>query len=251
MKDVSDVRFVISTPRHLCKDQKKVSRASPTKSLELQLTSNVSIDDDGFLLQHFFGSFIKRNDFTGIGKPDLDGLIVGFQSSSGLCEAIIAVSALDISRGHTSTAYLTQKITESRALATYSASVTATQTEIEENTILTNEHALWTTFFLGLFELMYDVSGEGWLRHILYGTSKLLQLRGPNAHRDGRGRSFFITVRVFEICRALIYNENTFLCDDQWGRLTEELWEGESQLDWHPKEALLDLMVACASLSYR
>jgi len=221
------------------------------ESSGLELNAKVPIDGNSILLDHFFTSFMKRNSFTGASKPDLDGLIVGFQSSRGLCDAIIAVSALDISRSHASKVCLSQRNTESRALAAYQASVLATQAEIEGNTILTNEHTIWTTFFLGLFELMYDVSGEGWVRHVLYGTSKLLQLRGPDAHRTGRGRSFFITMRVFEICRALIYNENTFLCHEEWRSLTEKLWEGEFRLDWHPKEALLELMVACASLSYR
>jgi hypothetical protein len=32
---------------------------------------------------------------------------------------------------------------------------------------------------------MYDVSGEGWVKHFLYGTSQLLQYRGPERHLTG------------------------------------------------------------------
>jgi hypothetical protein len=251
MKDICDAKFVISNPKHSTLAPRTGSRISPAEPSEPELASKVPIDEYSVLIKHFFTSFIIRNSFTGTSKPGIDGLIVGFQSSPGLCDAIVAVSALDISRSHTSRVHLTQRNIESRALAAYQASVRATQAEIEGNTILTNEHTLWTTFFLGLFELMYDVSGEGWIKHILYGTSKLLQLRGSSAHQTGRGRSFFITMRVFEVCRALIYNEDTFLYHEEWRGFTERLWEGEFRLEWHPKEALLDLMIACASLSYR
>lgn len=98
---------------------------------------------------------------------------------------------------------------------------------------------------------MYDVTGEGWVKHILYGTSKILQLRGPAAHASGAGRSFFLTFRVFEISRALIYNELTFLDEVDWRLLMEDIWSGLGTADWHPKEALLDLMISCSTLSMR
>ena len=96
---------------------------------------------------------------------------------------------------------------------------------------------------------MYDATGESWLRHILHGTSKILQLRGPNAHLTGPGRSFFLTVRVFEICRAIIYSEPSFLCDEDWKSLAEQIWHGDLASEWHPKEALFDLMLDCSALA--
>lgn len=95
---------------------------------------------------------------------------------------------------------------------------------------------------------MYDVSGEGWLKHILHGTSKILQARGPEAHLSGRGRSFFLTVRPFEICRALIYSEPSFLSDHSWTSLMTKMWNEDLAKQWHPKEKLFDLMLACSSL---
>lgn len=97
---------------------------------------------------------------------------------------------------------------------------------------------------------MCDVTGDGWLKHILYGTSKLLQFRGPASLLSTSGRSFFLTVRVFEICRALIYNDMTFLDEPEWRELTGQMWELNRD-DWHPKEELFDLMVSCSSLSMR
>jgi hypothetical protein len=98
---------------------------------------------------------------------------------------------------------------------------------------------------------MYDVTGEGWVKHILYGTSNIMQLRGPAVHATGPARSFFLTFRVFEVCRALIYNDSTFLDQPSWGLLMKDVWSGQGAVDWHPKEALLDLMISCSTLSMR
>ncbi len=73
-------------------------------------------------------------------------------------------------------------------------------------------------------------------------------MRGPSAHLTGRGRSFFLTFRVFEICRSLIFPERSFLCEEPWKQLMRQMWE-EDGADWHPKEGLFDLMLECGSLS--
>ena len=98
---------------------------------------------------------------------------------------------------------------------------------------------------------MYDMSGEGWVKHILYGTSKILQLRGPEAHLTGKGRYFFLAVRVFEISRSLIYSEPSFLHQQAWKTIMSSMWEGDLIGEWHPKEDLFDLMLECSELSQR
>jgi hypothetical protein len=98
---------------------------------------------------------------------------------------------------------------------------------------------------------MFDSTGDGWVKHIFYGTSKILQLRGPKAHLTGPGRSFFLTARLFEICRSCFFPEPTFLDQADWMSLMDRMWEGESASEWHPKESLLDLMIACSSLGHR
>ncbi len=100
-------------------------------------------------------------------------------------------------------------------------------------------------------QLMYDVSGEGWIKHIQYGTSKLLQFRGPAQHLTGKGRRFFLTVRIFEISRSLIYSNETFLAQKEWRTLMSHMWLGERVREWHPKEALYDLMISCSALGIR
>lgn len=98
---------------------------------------------------------------------------------------------------------------------------------------------------------MYDTTGEGWIKHVLYGTSQLLKLRGPSACLEGSGRSFFLTMRLFEICRALIYNESTFLEEPAWTSMMQQMWPEGSSEEWHPVESLFDLVISCSSLSMR
>lgn len=104
---------------------------------------------------------------------------------------------------------------------------------------------------MGIFELMCDTTGEGWIKHFLYGTSALLQYRGPAAHLQGTGKQFFLTTRVFEISRALIYSSESYLEQAEWRSLVQNMWSGIEAKNWHPKEALLDLMTDCASLGVR
>ncbi|MCJ1388501.1 hypothetical protein MMC18_001348 [Xylographa bjoerkii] len=65
------------------------------------------------------------------------------------------------------------------------------------------------------------------------------------------GRRFFLTFRVFEISRALIFTEETFLSKQGWQGLHGQIWTGGDVEDWHPKEALFDLMVSCSCLGNR
>ncbi|KAE9368475.1 hypothetical protein N431DRAFT_512638 [Stipitochalara longipes BDJ] len=99
--------------------------------------------------------------------------------------------------------------------------------------------------------LLRTFRGDGWVKHIFYGTSRILQLRGPKAHLTGPGRSFFLTARLFEICRSCFYPEPTFLGQADWMNLMNQMWEGELAEEWHPKESLLDLMIVCSSLGHR
>ena len=98
---------------------------------------------------------------------------------------------------------------------------------------------------------MYEPSGEGWIKHFLHGTAQLLQCRGPEAQLTGVGRQFFLTIRVFEVCRALIFTKPTYLGLDVWRDLSAQIWVESKFPDWHPKEALLDLMVSCSALALR
>ena len=96
---------------------------------------------------------------------------------------------------------------------------------------------------------MYDPTGAGWIKHTMYGTSRLLQLLGPKACRSGEARNFFLEVRVFEVSRAVLFSESSFLVTPPWLALINHL-RCESEIV-HPKEALLDVMSHCADLCSR
>lgn len=216
----------------------------------LKLYSAVPLESSNVFIGHFFSGFLAANDFGG--SLDLDTVISQFQSSPSLYYASIAVGALDLSNKLPQVPAVERKDARVGALNAYRTSIVSVQKDLNNSDIRQSDASLWTTFFLGLFELMYDDTGEGFVKHFLYGTSKILQLRGPDAHISGAGRSFFLTVRVFEICRALIYAhylEPTFLCQSSWTKLTENI-RNESEI-WHPKEVLFDLMISCSSLGNR
>jgi len=97
---------------------------------------------------------------------------------------------------------------------------------------------------------MYDVSGLGWTKHF-NGTSDILQYFGPEACLSGVGQKFFLTIRIFEISRALLFTEKTFLSEKKWQDLMAHIWDTRDIENWHPKEQLFDIMVSCSSLRCR
>jgi hypothetical protein len=78
--------------------------------------------------------------------------------------------------------------------------------------------------------------------------SRIIQMRGPDAHITGPGRSFFLTSRVFELSRALITSSQTFLAEPAWKDLLNRIWAEDSS-DWHPKESLFDIIADVVTLS--
>ncbi|KAF5588100.1 hypothetical protein FPCIR_7291 [Fusarium pseudocircinatum] len=114
---------------------------------------------------------------------------------------------------------------------------------------------LWTTHLLGLFEanfwqLMTDETGEGWIQHLVHGTSKALVAAGPTSCQSGHGQRFFTEIRIFEVCRAIIFNEPTFLAKADWRCLTRKM-RAKEQGDSDPLDELLDLIISCSTLRVR
>jgi len=80
---------------------------------------------------------------------DMDTIISQFQSSPSLYHASIAVGALDLSRKH----HLHESNAYFSALKSYRTSVVTFQSELQEPNFLKSDEGLWTTLFLGLFEV--------------------------------------------------------------------------------------------------
>jgi hypothetical protein len=103
---------------------------------------------------------------------------------------------------------------------------------------------------------MCDASGTNWLSHFLHGTCTILRLQHPSClaltdEKSTRKRTFFLSARIFEISRALIYSEPTFLSEPAWTSALADLWSGEGAAFWHPKEALFDMLPSFSELSIR
>ncbi|KAG9237682.1 hypothetical protein BJ875DRAFT_369527 [Amylocarpus encephaloides] len=207
------------------------------------LAPAISEDPSTRFARHFFTVFILKNDFA-VASLDVDTITSSFQTSPSLHHAIIAIGALSLSKRVPAR----RKDNVLRALASYRTALLESQKALQEQDVRPNDSGLWNSFFLGLFELMLDSTGESWLKHILFGTSKMLQVRGPQAHVAGPGRAFFLTIRVFEICRSLIYSDATFLMDNEWKAVMGRMWEDEFSREWHPKEDMLDLMIECSGV---
>jgi hypothetical protein len=106
-------------------------------------------DNLSLFLNNFFSHFLVRNDFGA--TLDLGTIISQFQKSPSLYHASIAVGALDMSRRPLS--HIKSKDAALSALTAYHTSITIFQTEIEGKNVCLNDINLWTTLFLGLFEV--------------------------------------------------------------------------------------------------
>ncbi|KAL5444418.1 hypothetical protein PMIN06_008429 [Paraphaeosphaeria minitans] len=201
---------------------------------------------------YFFMSFLAMNNLSNDRLPVVADLLNLMAGAPALRDAISAVAV------H----HRKQQVPEAvplgnyQALQSYGRSVRHVQTLITSETFPHDPSALWTTFLLGLFELMRDSTGTTWLSHFLHGTCAMLKLLEPdtlsqadpiNSHR----RIFFLHTRIFEISRSLIYSSPTFLWDSKWTAATANLWDGDSAALWHPKEALFDILPGFSELSIR
>ncbi|KAH8593573.1 hypothetical protein B0O99DRAFT_596081 [Bisporella sp. PMI_857] len=227
----------------------KPEQESQVISTLLSLPPKIKSDTVTQLTGHFFTGFLDTNDFTDnrIMSERISSL---YQSSRSLYHALVSIAALDASKHATGWSTREVKAVELAAFNSYHISMVALSIDLKEDRLITNDACLWSTFLLSIFELMYDATGDGWVQHFLYGTSRVLQVRGPQNCRSGHGRSLFLSMRVFEICRSAIYVEPTFLADPEWLQLLSEI-RYENPVIWHPKEALLDIMTSVVALSHK
>lgn len=112
--------------------------------------NGMSLKGEDIALARFFTVFISRNDFAGT-HFDTDGIVCSFQTSSSLYNAAVAIGSLDL-RNSSSSLVERRGVTAS-ALQSYQKSVTTLRDDMKCTEIRQSDAALWTTFFLGLFEV--------------------------------------------------------------------------------------------------
>ncbi|KIW14326.1 hypothetical protein PV08_07108 [Exophiala spinifera] len=229
------------------KHAKPPNSPAPQQQVIWALARPVAVDKQSLYVVEFFDKFLERNSFTGRPQSSFPAVRSVLEGNQSLLNVISAIGALQVSRWRPATC------TRRDALVNYRDAVTALQSEIE--CAAGSRHAIvglsWSTLFLGLFELMYESTGDGWIRHMIYGTSRLLQLLTPEGCSWGPGREFYLEARIFEVARSMLFVEESFLTTPPWKSLTLTVWSGTYAKDWTPLESLLDIMITVADLCIR
>jgi hypothetical protein len=98
---------------------------------------------------------------------------------------------------------------------------------------------------------MNDSFGSGWLQHLVHGTAQALIAGGPSMCLSGACSRFFTQCKVFEVCRAIIFNQPSFLAGPEWLALSASLRATVMSKSQQAFDELLDMVVMCASLRVR
>ncbi|KAK7428463.1 hypothetical protein QQZ08_005082 [Neonectria magnoliae] len=216
----------------------------------LQLTKAPRSDPALFYF-YYFDVFLRKNNFScqGASSVDIQELMQRSTSGEYLKNAVLSLGAMEAVKLRSSDGP-SQHECYQFALHSYMDSVVGLRDALEHHTSKPQLrlNVLWTTLLLGLFELMSDSTGQGWIQHIVHGTSKALIASGPMACQASFGKRFFIEVKIFEVCRAIIFNEPTFLAQSQWKALSVKLQTDHVETEMHPLGELLDIIVLCSSL---
>lgn len=94
---------------------------------------------------------------------------------------------------------------------------------------------------------MAESSSDGFAKHMLYGTSKVLQLTGPNAHPSTLQKRLLNAFRVLEANRAILYGDGTFLSEDEWSFNNRARTKQAIAPD--PMADIIELMIQTSSFS--
>ncbi|KAL7796775.1 fungal-specific transcription factor domain-containing protein [Trichoderma ceciliae] len=230
-------------------------KQSPSTSESSIVSSPSRLTDNNLLFLYYFDVFAGRNNFTGKQRSFVDDVkqLSGLHSSSYLMDAMLSIGAIQAVKLKASSVPPRSECLAT-ALEYYSKSIIGLRDSINsprkgddglQNTVL------WTTLFLGLFELINDETGDGWQQHMTHGTAKALEASGPINCRAGPSRKFFVQARIFEVSRTILANESTFLTRPEWMDLSRRMWIGEHGDEWHPLDSLLDIMAMVSKLRVR
>ncbi|OGE47451.1 hypothetical protein PENARI_c044G04319 [Penicillium arizonense] len=205
--------------------------------------------DKGTRFLDYFVSFIQQNMFTMRFSSIVPDLLPLISTSPVLYNAVIAVGALEANRHFAGRTLQGEEPPYVDSMTSYHKSIGILRSCLGKSNVMQREDVLWATFFLGLFELLSDDSGEGWVKHMLYGTSKMFQLAGPSDCMSSARRIFYDLFRILEASRALLYNEETILSQECWVLLQKTLSSNASR--WEPMEEIITIMIQTSTFSLR
>jgi hypothetical protein len=58
-------------------------------------------------------------------------------------------------------------------------------------------------------------------------------------------------IKIFEVCRAIVFNDSSFLMQDEWIAFSKRVQSTIDPGNLHPFDDLLDIILRCASLRSR
>ncbi|KAK3897059.1 hypothetical protein C8A05DRAFT_20098 [Staphylotrichum tortipilum] len=193
--------------------------------------------------------FLQKNKFTGLASPrnDIADLVKRGDPESYLRDAVLCLGAMQAS---TLAAASRSNRIRRFGLESYAKSISGLRHALVNMVDDEESRAriLWTTLLLGLFELMNDSTGDGWLQHLIHGTSQALIASGPSTCISGPCMRFFTESKIFEACRAVVFNQPTFLVKEKWMALSASLRVSSLVGSQKALDALLDIVALCASL---
>ncbi|KAG9254268.1 fungal-specific transcription factor domain-containing protein [Emericellopsis atlantica] len=244
-ESTSSVTFVAASAQTRAPDSSTLVTTSPLSipHLDEQMST---------IYMRYFASFMEGCHITGnsAATSALD-LLPLMDVSPPLRNMALAIGALQSSRRASVRSAQRQDDPRVLAFRFYAEAIQALKHRLEEPHVAASDDVLWSTFLLGLFELLSETSGQPWATHMLYGTSRLFQLAGPSAVRvtDLRGR-LFDAFCVLESKRALLFGDDTFLSRDEWllARQDYDVLGAEAS---SPMSRLLPLMYNLASFTRR
>ncbi|KAL7939266.1 fungal-specific transcription factor domain-containing protein [Trichoderma chlorosporum] len=242
------------TPATFKLPNREKQKQTPSTSGGSAVSSPSRLIDNKLSFLCYFDVFIGRNNFTGKERSLVDEVkqLSGLHSSSYLMDAMLSLGAIQAVKLNARDVPPRNECLAT-ALEYYSKSIIGLRDSINSPMKGDGLHntVLWTTLFLGLFELINDETGDGWQQHMTHGTAKALEASGPFKCRAGPSRKFFVQARIFEVLRTILGNESTFLTQPEWMDLSRQMWTGEHGDEWHPLDSLLDIMVMISNLRVR
>lgn len=96
---------------------------------------------------------------------------------------------------------------------------------------------------------MSEPSGEGWAKHMFYGTSKVLQLAGPDAYASSLQQRLLNAFRVLEANRTIMFGDATFLAESKW-RIYNSINHEAAEIP-DITASITDLMIQTSAFSKR
>lgn len=172
----------------------RITSAIPTSANRLET----------FFFQHFINS-VWLHSQADSWKANLPGVL---NQSSALYYSVVSLSALFMSTTGVDVR------ARDMALSLYQMALSHLQKALYDPNTAFLDTTLMATLILGFYELI-DKPGHDWCAHSR-GTAELMKLRGPIASSSGMGRMVFRTFRGFEVVRAILQQETTFVADEEW-----------------------------------